>query len=84
MMPQINPWAQAPGRALKSFTISTTIPPITVLKISFRHPVGISLLAAFGAGMLAGLVTGLLHTVMGIPAILSGIRLPEPQCRWKA
>ena len=36
-------------------------------------PVGIALLAAFGAGLLAGLVTGLLHTVMGIPAILSGI-----------
>ena len=31
------------------------------------------LLAATGAGMLAGLVTGLLHTVCGIPAILAGI-----------
>ncbi len=36
-------------------------------------PVGLALLAAFGAGILAGFVTGLLHTVMGIPAILSGI-----------
>ncbi len=37
------------------------------------YPVGISLVAAFGAGLLAGLATGLLHTMMGIPAILSGI-----------
>ncbi len=33
----------------------------------------ISLLCAMAAGMLAGLVTGLLHTRCGIPAILSGI-----------
>lgn len=33
----------------------------------------IALLLAFGAGMLAGAVTGLFHTVFGIPAILSGI-----------
>ena len=32
-----------------------------------------SLLLAFGAGLLAGLVTGLFHTFMGIPAILAGI-----------
>lgn len=36
-------------------------------------PVWIALLAAFAAGMLAGLVTGIFHTVMGIPAILAGI-----------
>ena len=30
-------------------------------------------LAAFGAGMAAGLVTGLLHTLLKIPALLSGI-----------
>ncbi len=35
--------------------------------------IGLSMLAAIAAGMLAGLVTGLFHTVMGIPAILSGI-----------
>ena len=35
--------------------------------------VWLSLLAAFGAGMLAGLATGLFHTFMGIPAILAGI-----------
>ena len=32
-----------------------------------------ALLCAFIAGMLAGLVTGVFHTVMGIPAILAGI-----------
>lgn len=32
-----------------------------------------AMLAAFGAGMLTGLATGLLHTLCGIPAILSGI-----------
>ena len=35
--------------------------------------VWVSLLCAVLAGMAAGLVTGLLHTFMGIPAILSGI-----------
>nr|WP_325259366.1 ABC transporter permease [uncultured Oscillibacter sp.] len=33
----------------------------------------LALLAALGAGMLAGMVTGLLHTACGIPAILAGI-----------
>jgi putative ABC transport system permease protein len=33
----------------------------------------IALLAAFGVGMLAGLATGVFHTVLGIPPILSGI-----------
>ena len=33
----------------------------------------LALLAAFAAGMLAGCVTGLLHTFCGIPAILAGI-----------
>lgn len=32
-----------------------------------------AMLAAFAAGMLAGLATGFFHTFMGIPAILSGI-----------
>ena len=36
-------------------------------------PVGISMAIAVVAGMLAGFVTGLLHTLCGIPAILSGI-----------
>lgn len=33
----------------------------------------VAVLCAFGAGMLAGLVTGLFHTACGIPAILAGI-----------
>lgn len=33
----------------------------------------VSVLTAIAAGMLAGLATGLLHTFLGIPAILSGI-----------
>lgn len=33
----------------------------------------VAMLAAFLAGMLTGLATGLLHTFMGIPAILAGI-----------
>ena len=37
------------------------------------HNVWISMLAATLAGMLAGLVTGIFHTFMGIPAILAGI-----------
>lgn len=32
-----------------------------------------ALLAAFAAGMVAGLLTGFFHTVMGIPGILAGI-----------
>ena len=35
--------------------------------------VWVALVCAFLAGMLAGLVTGVLHTFMGIPAILAGI-----------
>lgn len=35
--------------------------------------VWVALVAAFLAGMLAGLATGLFHSVMGIPAILAGI-----------
>ena len=33
----------------------------------------IALIAAFAIGMLAGMITGLLHTVLGIPGILSSI-----------
>ena len=38
-------------------------------------PVWVSVLAAFVAGALAGMVTGLLHTALGIPSILSGCLL---------
>ena len=33
----------------------------------------LAMILAFAAGLLAGAITGLLHTLMGIPAILSGI-----------
>ncbi|MFI3201607.1 MAG: ABC transporter permease [Eubacteriales bacterium] len=36
-------------------------------------PLWLALCAAFCVGMLAGIVTGILHTTMGIPAILAGI-----------
>ena len=36
-------------------------------------PLPLALLGSFLAGVLAGLVTGLFHTVCGIPAILAGI-----------
>lgn len=46
---------------------------VCIMMMLNGHSVGFSLLCAFAAGMLAGLVTGLLHTAMGIPAILAGI-----------
>ncbi len=46
---------------------------VCVMMMLNGHSVGVSLLCAFLAGMLAGLVTGILHTTMGIPAILAGI-----------
>lgn len=36
-------------------------------------PVWLSVLIAFAAGALTGVVTGLLHTMLGIPSILAGI-----------
>lgn len=36
-------------------------------------PVGLAMAAAFAAGVIAGFVTGILHTRFGIPAILAGI-----------
>ncbi len=44
-----------------------------VMLITSGVPAPIALLAAFGVGILAGLVTGFLHTTLGIPDILSGI-----------
>ena len=46
---------------------------VCVMMIVSGHSVAVSMLVAVCAGMLAGLVTGLFHTFMGIPAILSGI-----------
>ena len=46
---------------------------VCALLISLGVNPWLALLAAVLSGMAAGLVTGLLHTVCGIPAILSGI-----------
>ncbi|HIT63953.1 MAG TPA: ABC transporter permease [Candidatus Ventrimonas merdavium] len=46
---------------------------VCIMMMLSGHNVWVSLAGAVIAGMLAGLVTGLLHTFMGIPAILSGI-----------
>lgn len=46
---------------------------VCIMMMLDGHSVWFSLLCAFIAGMLAGLVTGVLHTAMGIPAILAGI-----------
>ena len=46
---------------------------VCAMLITTGAPVWFAMLAAAGAGMLAGLVTGLFHTKCGIPAILSGI-----------
>ena len=45
---------------------------VVLIKTAGMNP-WLALLCAAGAGMLAGLVTGLFHTKCGIPAILSGI-----------
>jgi putative ABC transport system permease protein len=46
---------------------------VTVILITSGWSVPSALVMAFAAGILAGMVTGLLHTVLGIPDILSGI-----------
>ncbi|MBQ8184753.1 MAG: ABC transporter permease [Lachnospiraceae bacterium] len=46
---------------------------VCVMMMMSGHSVAEALLVSFIVGMLAGLVTGLFHTVMGIPAILAGI-----------
>ncbi len=46
---------------------------VTVMLILAGYPPVVAVGIAFLAGMLAGIVTGILHTVFGIPAILSGI-----------
>lgn len=46
---------------------------VCIMMMMSGHNVWIAMLAAFAAGMLAGLATGFFHTFMGIPAILSGI-----------
>ena len=54
-------------------SICTGMAVCAVLVVKFNCPLWLALLAAMAAGMLAGLCTGLFHTVLGIPAILSGI-----------
>ncbi len=46
---------------------------VCIMLMLTGHNVWVSMLGALFAGMLAGMVTGILHTFMGIPAILSGI-----------
>ena len=46
---------------------------VAALLIIHGVPVAIAMVAAFCAGALAGLVTAILHTRMGIPPILAGI-----------
>ena len=46
---------------------------VAVMLILAGYDPGIALVAATLAGMVAGLFTGLLHTKLGIPAILAGI-----------
>ncbi len=46
---------------------------VCVMMLMSGHNIWVSMLAATAAGVLAGLVTGILHTFMGIPAILAGI-----------
>lgn len=46
---------------------------VTVILILAGVPTPIALTIAVAAGFLAGLITGFLHTILGIPSILSGI-----------
>ena len=46
---------------------------VCIMMMLSGHNVWISMLAATGAGLLAGLAPGIFHTFMGIPAILAGI-----------
>ena len=46
---------------------------VCVMMMLSGHNVWVSMLVATGAGLLAGLATGIFHTFMGIPAILAGI-----------
>ena len=46
---------------------------VCIMMMLSGHNVWVSMLAATGAGLLAGLATGIFHTLMGIPAILAGI-----------
>ena len=53
-------------------TLCTGAAVCTMLIIAGWNP-WLAMLCAFAAGLLTGLVTGLFHTLLGIPAILAGI-----------
>ena len=46
---------------------------VSIMMMLSGHNIWVSMLCAILAGVLAGLVTGIFHTFMGIPAILAGI-----------
>lgn len=46
---------------------------VCIIMMQSGQNIWVSMAAALAAGMLAGMATGLLHTFMGIPAILAGI-----------
>lgn len=46
---------------------------VSIMMMLSGYNIWVSLFVAVIAGMLAGLVTGVFHTIMGIPAILAGI-----------
>ena len=46
---------------------------VCAVLISAGVPAPVAVIAAFFAGALAGMVTGVLHTLLGIPSILAGI-----------
>ena len=72
------------NKGISAFIVDKDDPGFSIGKI--EHKMGIrgsqtcllytswvAMLCAFLAGMLAGFITGILHTCMGIPAILAGI-----------
>ena len=54
-------------------SIVTGMAVCAVLTTKTDLPVWVAIIAAMAAGMLTGLITGIFHTILGIPAILSGI-----------
>ena len=46
---------------------------VCAASMTMGAPLPVAMILAFISGVLAGLITGVLHTFMGIPAILSGI-----------
>ena len=46
---------------------------VCAVLLGMGAPAWLSVIAAFAAGALTGIVTGLLHTALGIPSILAGI-----------